>query len=170
MPSRTARVYMGEFSSSGRAVARMLGDLRRIETVDNPVFAGPYDYYNPSLCWVSNMEKKLNPAKPIPDRAMIFSSYSIEQIPTMYPSYIEVALSQAKQIIGFHIEPIAPQMVNDENPTGNIAFDYNTNFVALLHEYQDKGKIKILEEDPNWGDVPSGGRDSAGLIIWEKVV
>ena len=50
MPSRTARVYMGEFSSSGRAVSRMLGDLRRIETEDNNVYVGPFDYYNPSLC------------------------------------------------------------------------------------------------------------------------
>ena len=123
-----------------------------------------------SLGWVSNMEKKLNPDKPLPDRAMIFSSYSIEQIPMMYPEYLEVALSMAKKVIGFHIEPIASQMRNPPSAGKNVEYNYNQNFVALLHEYQDKGKLNILEENPDWGDVPGGGRDRAGLIIWESVI
>ena len=172
MPSRTARVYMGEFSSSGRAVARMLGDLRRVETKDNNVFVGPFDYYNPSLCWVSNMEKKLNPSKPVPDRAVILTSYSIEQIPLMFPTYMEVMLTMAKKVVGIHIEPINSQMrgkKGDEITTTNVVAQYNTNFIELLYDYEAKGKIKILEMNPDWGDVPGGGRDRAGLVIWESV-
>ena len=46
-PSPLARFYMAEFSSSGRAVARLLADLRSTETADNPVFVGPFDYNAP---------------------------------------------------------------------------------------------------------------------------
>ena len=101
---------MVELSASGRALARMLSDLHTIETASNPVFVGPFDYYNPSLCWVSKVEANLFSERKTPRRAMVFSSYSIEQIPTVPPAYMEVALQLAEKVVGFHIEPIAPQM------------------------------------------------------------
>ena len=172
MPSLQARIYMGEFSASGRALGRMLSDLHTLETASNPVFVGPFDYYNPSLCWVSKMEANLFPERKTPKRAMVFSSYSIEQIPTVPPEYLEVALQLAEKVVGFHIEPIAPQMKGGSElmePQLNIAKQYSQNFMKLLRDYESKGKIKILEELPRWADNNHNMRDDAGLVIWEKI-
>ena len=103
---------------------------------------------------------------------MVFSSYSIEQIPTVPPEYLEVALQLAEKVVGFHIEPIAPQMKGGSElmePQLNIAKQYSQNFMKLLRDYESKGKIKILEELPRWADNNHNMRDDAGLVIWEKI-
>jgi len=96
---------------------------------------------------------------PIPDGAIIFTSYATPYVPIMPVSFIE-SLASYKPKTVIHFEPCYEHC--DRNTLIGLlrqryieVNDYNKNLVTLIHDQHNKGLVKIqLEEKSVFGSNP----------------
>jgi hypothetical protein len=157
---RDARYAALEFTASGRDATGLLGEFEaglRLEV-------HPFDYYAPDLAAVTSGR-----------RVLVFTVFSIDQIPTMSAAMIEATLHLGAEVWGVHFEPFGWQCRDElgrsdlvgSSPTYAARHDYNRNFWPVMRELEQRGVIAIERVDPElYGANPD---NAASLLLWRKV-
>lgn len=130
------RIIAGEYIASGLELIRRLAQTQGLE-----IEAGYCDLASPIVTDLA-----------IPENALIFTSYAACYVPKLKADFVE-ALSAFRPLAVVLIEPCYEHC--DSNTLLGLmrrryieVNDYNTNWVTLLHDQQQRGLITILEERP----------------------
>jgi hypothetical protein len=130
------KAIAGEYTVSGVALIKQLAQA---QTAD--VEVGHCDF---TLPHITDLE--------IPPQAIIFTTYALHYVPCLSESFVTGLLAYQPKVV-VHIEPCY-EHANEDTLLGLMRRryiqinDYNTNLVTLLHEQQEQGRVKILEERP----------------------
>jgi len=150
---RTARYFALEYTEAGRRCTERLAVLA--PTLD--IVAQPFDYHAVDLGGLGSIE----------GRVLVFSCFSIDQIPQLPAAVYRALAAVADRIQGIHFEPAGWQMA--EACVGSSAeyagrHDYNRNLWPLLNQLQAEGVLRIGEVIPEFfGQNPE---NSASMICW----
>jgi hypothetical protein len=132
--------YIGlEYTAAGRECSQFLAGLEPTINFE----ARPFDYHAPSL-------------EPIHGSTVVFSSYSIEQIPLISEAVFEclLAIPGLKKVV--HIEPIGWQRPSKERwlmrhmRRSAMAMNYNRNFFDVLDHFERDGRIVVEKINKNF--------------------
>ncbi|HEY9746958.1 MAG TPA: hypothetical protein V6C99_12155 [Oculatellaceae cyanobacterium] len=105
----------------------------------------------------------------LPEQAVVFTSHSIEQIPTLQPDFVEALLEKRPKAV-LHVEP------HYEAYTGDTLIslmrkryievnDYNRNLHTCLSAFADVGSLRILKVD---SQIPSvNPMNPSTAILWQ---
>jgi hypothetical protein len=148
------KIFSLENSDSGVQACKL---LREKYNLCNLV-CGNFDYHDPIALqqYVIPLSEKQN--------AFFFSSYSIEQIPTLDRQMFDIVLgAKYNEVKCFHIEPIGWQV---RGTPKNTIDRYNNNLYPLLKSLESQSLIKIIKTEV---DI-YGKRGNPGTIItWKKI-
>ena len=148
---QSRNVHGGEFTGAGVECGRLLAARAGIGAT-----FGHFDYNDPQTL------------SQIPRNAMVFTSHSIEQIPSLNASFVEALIRRSpRQVI--HFEPV----YEDQDATSMIGLmrrrytevnDYNKNLLGVLRACEKKGLIRIFSHRPNiFSDTPF---NPTSVILW----
>jgi hypothetical protein len=148
---RPAQAYGGEFTRSGVECGRLLAAARQ-----SAAHFDHFDYNDPRT-----LDR-------IPERALVYTSHSIEQIPTLPGAFVDALIARAPSMV-VHFEPC----YEDQDTDSVIGLmrrrytelnDYNRNLLALLRSFADAGRITIVGHSPNvFSDTPF---NTTSVISW----
>lgn len=135
-PFAQMRVMAAEYAPSGVELLRCIAKGQRLE-----IEVGHCDF---ASSWVADMT--------IPQGALIFTSFATPYVPRLSPDFVKALCTYRPQAV-VHLEPCY-EHCNSQALLGLLrrryiqVNDYNTNLVTLLHDQQERGLIRILEERP----------------------
>lgn len=146
------RAFGGEYTSSGVECGRLLA---RDSSGNIDFFR--FDYNDPTTLAA------------LPEGGLIYTSHSIEQIPSLLDSFIEGVIKTKPQHV-IHLEPC----YEDQDQSTMIGLmrrkyiemnDYNRNLVGVLRKYEASGKISIVKHEQNvFSDTPF---NPTSVLVWE---
>src|SRR5437879_1190700 len=123
-------VYGGEFTSSGVECGRLLADLSgTVARFEH------FDYESPQTL------------EEVPKDAVVYTSHSIEQIPTLDDSFVHGLIRRAPRLV-VHFEPCYDDQ-DDKTLIGLMRRryielnDYNRNLLGLLRSFEKVGQIRL---------------------------
>jgi hypothetical protein len=157
---RNAGYYGLEFVEEGEKCARLLAGFEK----DFNLISHPFNYYNADFSMFTENKK-----------TVVFTSFSIEQIPTLSTDFFNRLLAIPGLVRCVHFEPVGWQIPNED---GNLTpgdqlsrawieqWDYNKNLYRLLVVLQKQGKIRITNVIK---DFLGSGPNPGSLIVWEKI-
>jgi hypothetical protein len=151
-PFKGMRIIAGEYTASGVILVTRLAIAQGLE-----ITAGHCDFTVPGIT-----------ALEIPPEAIIFTSYATPYVPKLSADFVRtLADYQPRAVI--HIEPCY-EHCDRQTILGLLrrryieVNDYNTNLVAILHQQQELGLIRLLEENPTvFGVNPLL---AASVLVW----
>ena len=102
---------------------------------------------------------------------IIFTSFSIEQVPLLNKKFFLDLLNCHNKIIAYHIEPIAFQVQERDFPFKDFyTKHYNRNFYTILKELENESLIKINKiYVPTFKHSINTTSKETIVIQWEKV-
>lgn len=151
---RKARYFALEYTAAGRECTQRLAGL----DASLALTVLPFDYYDVDLA----------PLGRFAGRVVVFSCFSIDQIPQL-PAGLYAALRRlATRVDGIHFEPAGWQMQGEQGVGSSRAYaerhDYNRNLWPLLQQCAAEGLLRIEASSPNlFGQNPD---NSASMIRW----
>jgi hypothetical protein len=151
---RRARYFALEYTAAGRECTRRLAGIE--PNLDLTVV--PFDYYDVNL----------DPLGRFAGRVVVFSCFSIDQIPQLPPAIYPALRKLGARVDGIHFEPAGWQMEGDNCIGSSRAYadkhDYNRNLWPLLKQFEAQGLLRIEASFPNlFGQNPD---NSAAMIRW----
>jgi len=141
-----------ELSDSGRLCTDHF-----IDTFDLPITTLPFNYYDNTTLQAHLRERNYQ-------KVVFFSSYSIEQIPTIgktfFTSLLELPIPEMDFV---HLEPVSWQLLNTPKNTSD---HYNEDLVEVIQQLESAGLGTIHDMEANH----YGHRQdfAASLITWSK--
>ena len=156
---RDARYAALEFTASGREATCLLGNLEaglRLEV-------HPFDYYAPEATVIE-------PGR----RVLVFTVFSIDQIPTLAAAAIRWAFDLGADVWGVNFEPFGWQCrdeLGQSQMVGSSAqyaarHDYNRNFWPVMRDLAENRSLEIELVRPElYGANPD---NAASLLQWRK--
>jgi hypothetical protein len=145
-------LYGGEYTSSGVQCGRLLAKYRGVRARFEH-----FDYNDPKTL------------AHVPEKALVFTSHSIEQIPELGDGFLE-GLMRKDPVAVVHFEPCH----EDQDESTLIGLmrrryaeinDYNRNLVGLLRRFEKKGQIEILRHEKNiFGISPL---NPTSILVWK---
>ncbi|HMB45895.1 MAG TPA: hypothetical protein VKL21_08740 [Candidatus Methanoperedens sp.] len=154
-PFKKMSLIAGEYTASGVELITQLAQIQKIH-----IQAEHCDFFSDSVLDFT-----------IPEDALIYTSFAAHYVPKLSNNFIR-SLSEFHPKAVIHAEPCYEHF-NRLTLLGLLrrrymeVNDYNTNLVTLLHDQQDKGLIKILEERPAvFGMNPLL---PASLLVWTPI-
>ena len=155
---RAARYAALEYVAAGRDCTQRLAALE--PGLDLTTLA--FDYHAPAF-------PPLAPGK----RALVYTVFSVDQIPEVSSSVFEAVLGLGETVRGLHLEPFGWQ-ARERWPglTGSSAayarrHDYNRNFWPLMTDLERRGLIAIDRVIPEICGPNS--ENAASLLLWSKL-
>lgn len=151
-PFKKMSLLAGEYTASGVELITQLAQVQQIQ-----IQAEHCDFFSDSILDFA-----------IPENAIIFTSFAAHYVPKLSNNFIK-SLSKFHPKAVIHVEPCYEHfdcltLLGLMRRRYMEVNDYNTNLVTLLHNQQDKGLIKILEERPAvFGMNPLL---PASLLVW----
>jgi hypothetical protein len=157
---RAASYYGLEFVKEGGKCSELLAKFEE----NFKLLPFSFNYYDADFSMLTENQK-----------TVVFTSYSIEQIPTLSTDFFNRLLAIPGLVKCIHFEPIGWQIPNE---TGNMTqadylskswveqWDYNRNLYRLLLVLQKQGKIRI---DNVVKDFLGSGPNPGTFIVWEKI-
>lgn len=136
--------YVGlEYTDAGRRVASRIA---KSATSGPKLDVHPFDYYELEWRWLA---KKF-------ERAVIYTSHSIEQITELPTNFVERVSTLADDFVCLHFEPVGWQIPGAQDRDagfGQLEYSqkhgYNTNLWALLNQKAETGSIEIFDARAN---------------------
>lgn len=157
---RPARYAATEFTGAGRETAALLAGLEP----DLRMEVHPFDYYAADAM-------RLEAGR----RVLVFTVFSVDQIPRLPPQVIERVLHLGAEVRGVHLEPFGWQCRDElgrSDRTGSSSdyaerHDYNRDFWPVMRQLEQRGSIAIERVEPElYGANPD---NAASLLCWRKV-
>ncbi len=151
---RAARYFALEYTEAGRRCTERLAGLQRALAVQ----VLPFDYYAVDLSALGRFS----------GRVLVFSCFSIDQIPQLPPTIFLALRELSKRVDGIHFEPAGWQMTGEHCVGSSSGYaeqhDYNRNLWPLLNQLQDQGVLRLGKVCPEfYGANPD---NSAALLCW----
>lgn len=158
---RHARYLALEYTESGRRCSQALARL----APGFDLITDAFDYYAPSL-----------PDLPRHARALVFTVFSIDQIPQISAAPLQMLSRIADSVTGVHFEPVGWQHAeqaagkSENNPfkskTYTETHDYNRNFWPVLKNLEAEGNLVVEQMVPDiFGANPE---NPASLVVWRR--
>lgn len=137
---RKFSMHAFEYTRAGRDLTNYLSGR-----FDISIHTHPVDFNEPGS--LASRLQEISGNRP----TVIFTSYSIEQIPIVKPEFLEAILSIKNLLRVLHVEPVGWQV--DENLTKtdaafkleSLRHRYNENLVPLLRSFEQAGRISNLD-------------------------
>jgi hypothetical protein len=145
-----------EFTAAGRDCTTKLAALEP----HMPLLALPFDYYHADYAALGTFPKKV----------LVYSVFSIDQIPYLPRAVFETLRGIAPQVIGMHFEPAGWQMGDVRGARSGSSqryadrHDYNRNLWPLLRELERDGVVEIGETQPELFGM--NAENGASMISW----
>lgn len=147
------KIFSLENSDSGVDACRILREKYNLQNL----VCESFDYHDPSA-----LKKHVIPSS-YGEKAFYFSSYSIEQIPTLNRELFEIIIdADYDSVSGFHIEPIGWQVKGIKK---NTISRYNNNLYPLLKTLQEEGLLVITKIKV---DVYGKKTNPGTIVTWKK--
>jgi hypothetical protein len=155
---RDARYFALEYTDTGRRCTERLAGLQP----NLAITALPFDYYAVDLEQIGRFS----------GRVLVFSCFSIDQIPELPPAIFYALRKLADRVDGIHFEPAGWQMAGERCVGSSLDYaeqhDYNRNLWPLLNRLQDDGLLRIAARTPEFfGQNPD---NSASMLGWSMGV
>jgi hypothetical protein len=145
-------IYGGEFTASGVACGRLLARQAGLAAQFEH-----FDYNDPATLAA------------VPEAALVYTSHSIEQIPTLLDSFVEGLFRRRPRMV-VHLEPC----YEDQHPMSIIGLmrrryaelnDYNRNLVGVVRALEQAGRVRVLEHRRNvFSNTPF---NPTSVLIWQ---